>query len=78
MKQVILSTLMRWCITDKNIKKSNDSITMERQDYIHHMLKRDKKLVRAIQKQEEWRQKQIDIYYRIGRPIYRVDKKSIS
>ena len=51
---------------------------MNKQDYIHHMLKRDKKLVHAIQKQEEWRQKQIDIYYRTGRPIYRVNKKFIS
>ena len=51
---------------------------MNKQDYIHHMLKRDKELVHAIHKQEKWRQKQIDIYYRIGRPIYRVDKKSIS
>lgn len=78
MKQIILSTLMRWCITDKCIKKSNDSITMDKPGYIHHMLKRDPKLTEAIRKQEEWRQKQIDIYYRNGRPLYKVDKKSIS
>jgi len=47
------------------------------QSCIHHFLKRDKKLVYAIQKQEEWRQKQIDIYYRRGRPLYFKDKKII-
>jgi hypothetical protein len=47
------------------------------QSYIRHFLKRDKKLVYAIQKQEEWRQKQIDIYYRTGRPLYFKDKKII-
>jgi len=51
---------------------------MDKPGYIHHMLKRDPKLTEAIRKQEEWRQKQIDIYYRNGRPLYKVDKKSIS
>ena len=27
-----------------------------------------------MKKQEKWRQKQIDIYYRTGRPIFLVDK----
>lgn len=50
---------------------------MDKQDYIRHFLKRDPKLVCAIRKQEEWRQKQIDIYYRTGRPLYFKDKKII-
>jgi|SaaInlStandDraft_2_1057019.scaffolds.fasta_scaffold27187_2 hypothetical protein len=50
---------------------------MDKRDHIYYFLKRDKKLVYAIQKQEEWRQKQIDIYYRRGRPLYFKDKKII-
>jgi len=50
---------------------------MDKRGHIYYFLKRDKKLVYAIQKQEEWRQKQIDIYYRRGRPLYFKDKKII-
>lgn len=46
--------------------------------YIYYLLKRDPKLVRAIRKQETWRQKQLDIYYRTGRPLFGHDKKNIS
>lgn len=46
--------------------------------YIYYFRRRDPKITQAIKKQEEWRQKQIDIYYRNGRPIYKVDKKIIS
>jgi len=28
----------------------------------------------AIKKQEKWRQKQIDIFYRTGRPIFIIEK----
>lgn len=45
--------------------------------YTHYFLKRDPKLVESIKKQEAWRQKQIDIYYRIGRPLYSKDNKFI-
>ena len=38
----------------------------------------DTRVIQAIKKQEAWRQKQIDIYYRNGRPLYKVDKKIIS
>lgn len=51
---------------------------MDKQDYIHHyFLKRDPKLAESIKKQEAWRQKQIDTYYRTGRPLYSKDKKII-
>jgi len=43
---------------------------MDRQRYMNYFVRKDKKITYAIQKQEEWRQKQIDIYYRIGRPIF--------
>lgn len=46
--------------------------------YIQYLLNRDPKLARAIRKQEIWRQKQIDIYYRTGRPLFSYDKKHIS
>lgn len=38
----------------------------------------DPRIIQALKKQEAWRQKQIDIYYRSGRPLYRVDKNVIS
>lgn len=34
---------------------------------------------KAIIKQEKWRQKQLDIYYRTGRPLFHIyDKNCIS
>lgn len=52
--------------------------------YIFSRYKRiDPELIRittnAIIKQEKWRQKQLDIYYRTGRPLFYIyDKNSIS
>lgn len=46
--------------------------------YIYHFLRRDPKLARAIRKQEKWRQTQIDIYYRTGRPLFNYDNKKFS
>ena len=43
---------------------------MYRVNYMHYFMRKDKKVTNAIKKQEQWRQKQIDIYYRIGRPIF--------
>lgn len=59
-----------------NTTKLSMYIQME-QLYTHYLLKRDPKLVESIKKQEAWRQKQIDIYYRIGRPLYSKDNKFI-
>lgn len=38
----------------------------------------DRRIIRSVRKQEIWRQKQIDIYYRTGRPLFSYDKKNIS
>jgi len=43
--------------------------------YMYQYLKRDRQISLAIRKQEIWRQKQIDIYYRKGRPLFKTDKK---
>ena len=43
--------------------------------YLINFILKDKSLYsRAILSQERWRQKQIDIYYRTGRPIFNIDK----
>ena len=46
--------------------------------YIFRFLKQDPQITKAIKKQEIWRQKQIDIYYRSGRPLFTYNKKYIS
>jgi|UniRef100_A0A6C0IIZ6 hypothetical protein len=38
-------------------------------------MKRCRQIASAMRKQEIWRQKQIDIYYRKGRPLFKTDKK---
>ncbi len=38
----------------------------------------DRRMIQSVKKQEIWRQKQIDIYYRTGRPLFSYDKKNIS
>jgi len=47
---------------------------MENSYLINYILKDKNLYSRAILSQEKWRQKQIDIYYRTGRPIFLVDK----
>lgn len=43
--------------------------------YLINFILKDKSLYsRAILSQERWRQKQIDIFYRTGRPIFTIDK----
>ena len=39
--------------------------------YMYYLMKRDRQISLAIRKQEIWRQKQIDIYYRKGRPLFK-------
>ena len=46
--------------------------------HIYYFVRRDPIVMRAIRKQEKWRQKQIDIYYRTGRPLYKYDNKNFS
>jgi hypothetical protein len=45
------------------------------ENYMYPYLKRDRQISLAMRKQEIWRQKQIDIYYRKGRPLFKKDKK---
>ena len=43
-----------------------------------HPLLREKRLIsKAHSSQERWRQKQIDIFYRTGRPIFTIDNYSL-
>lgn len=52
---------------EKFLKSYNIMLGLLNKDYINIF----KKHLIAIQKQEIWRQKQIDIFYRKGRPIFR-------
>lgn len=45
---------------------------------IFRFIKSDNQITKAIKKQETWRQKQLDIYYRSGRPLFKYDKNFIS
>lgn len=46
--------------------------------YLINFILKDKSLYsRAILSQERWRQKQIDIFYRTGRPIFTIDKHKV-
>lgn len=45
---------------------------------IFRFTKPNRKITKAIKKQEIWRQKQLDIYYRSGRPLFTYDKNFIS
>ena len=44
---------------------------------VHPLLKEKKIISKALSSQERWRQKQLDIFYRTGRPIFTVDKASL-
>jgi hypothetical protein len=48
------------------LRTYNIMLGLFNKDYINIF----KKQLLVIQKQEEWRQKQLDIFYRKGRPIY--------
>ncbi len=52
---------------EKFLKSYNIMLGLLNKDYINIF----KKHLIAIQKQEIWRQKQIDIFYRKGRPLFR-------
>jgi hypothetical protein len=41
-----------------------------------YMFKQDRKVRKAIEKQEIWRQKQIDIFYRTGKPIFNITRET--
>ena len=43
----------------------------------HPFLKQDKVITKAMSSQERWRQKQIDIYYRRGRPIFHISRDKL-
>lgn len=45
---------------------------------IFRFIKSDSQITKAMKKQEIWRQKQLDIYYRSGRPLFTYDKNFIS
>ena len=53
---------------------------MEKKDIKkRHLLLKEEKIVidKALKQQEKWRQKQLDTYFRYGRPIFKTDEHKV-